>query len=434
MISRYTLPAMGRLWTEERRFALMLKVELLALEAQSNAGLVPRAAVAKIKRSITFQRSRISAIEQQTQHDVIAFLENLGESIGPLARYLHQGLTSSDVLDTALAVQMQEAADLLIQDAIGLRRALARQARRHRLTVMIGRTHGVHAEPTTFGLKLAGFYDQLGRGLDRLRRARATASVGKISGAVGTFAHLGPSVEAYVCRKLKLRPAPISTQIVPRDIHAEYLTSLAVVAGTLEQLAVEIRHLQRTEVLEAEEPFGRGQKGSSAMPHKRNPIACERVAGLARLVRSNAIAALENMALWHERDISHSSVERVILPDSTILLDYMLQTMTRVVGGLAVYPARMRENLERTHGLVFSGRVLIELMRRGLPRREAYAIVQRCALRAWREGVDFQRAVLDDAEARRHLNAAVLRRCCDLRDHTRHVNRIFARVGLGGRR
>ncbi len=430
MISRYTLPAMGRLWSEERRFALMLQVELLALEAQCKAGLVPRAAVTQIKRSITFRLSRIKHIEQRTQHDVIAFLESLGESIGPLARYVHRGLTSSDVLDTALAVQMREAADLLIQDAIGLRTALARQAQRHRLTLMIGRTHGVHAEPTTFGLKLAVFYDALGRGLDRLRRAREVASVGKISGAVGTFAHVGTGVEAYVCRTLGLRPAPISTQVIQRDVHAEYLTALAIVAGTLEQLAVEVRHLQRTEVLEAEEPFGHGQQGSSAMPHKRNPITCERITGLARLVRTNALAALENIALWHERDISHSSVERVILPDSTILLDYMLQTMTQVIGGLVVYPQRMRENVERTRGLVCSGRVLIALMERGLPRRQAYALVQRCAMRAWREETDFQRLLLEDAEVRRHLDARAVRDCCDLRHHTRYVNRIFARVGL----
>ena len=434
MISRYTLPAMGRLWSEERRFALMLEVELLALEAQCKEGLVPRAAVAKIKRSIRFKRSRIHSIEATTQHDVIAFLENLGESIGPLARYLHRGLTSSDVLDTALAVQMRAAADLLIEDAVRLRRAVARQAQRHRLTLMIGRTHGVHAEPTTFGLKLAVFYDALGRGLERLRRAREVASVGKISGAVGTFAHLGTGVEAHVCRKLGLRPAPISTQVIQRDIHAEYLTSLAVVAGTLEQLAVEIRHLQRTEVLEAEEPFGHGQKGSSAMPHKRNPITCERVAGLARLVRTNALAALENVALWHERDISHSSVERVILPDSTILLDYMLQMMTRVVEGLQVYPQRMRENVERTHGLVCSGRVLVALMDRGLARRRAYELVQRVAMRCWREGADFQRLLAADTDVRRHLDARTIADCCDLRHHTRHVNRIFARVGLGGGR
>jgi adenylosuccinate lyase len=350
--------------------------------------------------------------------------------VGPYGRYLHFGLTSSDVLDTSLAVLLRQATGLLIADLRGLLSALASLARRHKRTVMIGRTHGVHAEPTTFGLKLAVFYDEFRRHLARLECERGAVSVGKISGAVGTFANVDPRVERDVCRRLGLVPAPISTQIVQRDVHASFVTALALVGGSLEKLATEIRHLQRTEVREAEEPFGHGQKGSSAMPHKKNPITCERVTGLARLVRGYALAAMENIALWHERDISHSSVERVILPDATIALDYMLQTMTGVVKGLVVHPDRMRANLESTRGVSASGQVLLALMRQGLSRRRAYELVQRCALAAWRNGGRFVETLMKDQGIRKHLTPEEVRRCVSPEPHLKHVDRIFKRVGL----
>ncbi len=430
MIERYTRPQMGRLWSEETRLQLWLQVELLVLEAQARQGLVPRRALATIRRKARVSLARMRRFEARTQHDVIAFLEDVGASLGPEGRYLHAGLTSSDILDTALAVQLMQAADLLLTELRVLRRTLARQARRYRDTVMIGRTHGVHAEPTTFGLKLAVFYEEFGRHLERLQAARRTISVGKISGAVGTYASVAPSVERYVCRQLGLQPAPISTQIIQRDRHAHFVTTLALVGASLEKLATEIRHLQRTEVLEAEEPFGEGQKGSSAMPHKRNPIACERVTGLARLLRSYALAAMENVALWHERDISHSSVERVILPDATSALDYMLATMTRVITHLHVYPARMRENLALSRGLPFSGRVLVALMRAGVPRRQAYEWVQTCAMEAWRNRADFATVVQQHAQIRRHLSTQTLTRLFRVEEALKHRRQIFRRVGL----
>ncbi len=430
MIPRYTLPQMGRLWSDEHRLDVMLQVELLVLEAQARVGLVPRKAVTEIRKRVRVSLERVLQKEATTQHDVIAFIEHLEERVGPYGRYLHFGLTSSDVLDTSLAVLLRDAADGLIADLARLLKALAAQARRHKRTVMIGRTHGIHAEPTTFGLKLAMFYDELRRHLRRLQGVREEIAVGKISGAVGTFANVDPSVEQYVCRRLGLTPAPISTQILQRDLHASYASTLALVGGTLEQLATEIRHLQRTEVREVEEPFGHGQKGSSAMPHKKNPITCERIAGLSRLLRGYSVAAMENMALWHERDITHSSVERVILPDASIVLDYMLQTMTTVIEGLVVHPDRMRENLMSTHGVVFSGQVLLRLMRQGLSRTKAYELVQRHALAAWKDGRDFRAALLADREIRRHLTPAAIERCFDPRHHLRHVDQIFKRVGL----
>ncbi len=430
MIARYTLPQMGRLWSDEHRLDVMLQVELLVLEAQARLKIVPRKAVTEIRKRVRVSLERVQQKEATTQHDVIAFIEHLEERVGPYGRYLHLGLTSSDVLDTSLAVLLRDAADGLIADLTRLLKALAAQARRHKRTVMIGRTHGVHAEPTTFGLKLAMFYDELRRHLRRLQRVREEIAVGKISGAVGTFANVDPSVEQYVCRRLGLKPAPISTQIIQRDLHASYASTLALVGGTLEQLATEIRHLQRTEVREAEEPFGHGQKGSSAMPHKKNPITCERIAGLARLLRGYSVAAMENMALWHERDITHSSVERVILPDASIVLDYMLQTMTTVIQGLVVHQDRMRENLMSTHGVMFSGQVLLSLMHQGLSRTKAYELVQRHALAAWRDGRDFRAALLADRGIRRHLTPEAINRCFDPRHHLRHVDRIFKRVGL----
>ena len=430
MIARYTLPAMGSIWSDEHRLKVMLDVELLVLEAQSKLGLVPRRAVQAIRRRARVNLAQIARREARTRHDVIAFIEHLEDHVGPYGRYLHFGLTSSDVLDTSLAVLLQQATDVLLRDLRTVLGALAIQARRHKATLMIGRTHGVHAEPTTFGLKLAIFYDEFGRHLERLARARAEISVGKISGAVGTFANVNPRVEQEVCRRLALRPARISSQIVQRDLHAAYVSTLALVGGSLEKLATEIRHLQRTEVREAEEPFGHGQKGSSAMPHKKNPVTCERITGLSRLLRGYAVAAMENIPLWHERDISHSSVERVILPDATITLDYMLQTMTDVIRGLVVHPERMRANLESTRGVIYSGQVLLALLRRGLSRAQAYGLVQRCALLAWRDGQAFGDVLQRDPAIRRHLAPEAIRRCLDPRRHLKHVDRIFRRVGL----
>ena len=430
MIARYTLPEMGRLWSDEHRLQVMLQVELLVLEAQAKLGIVPRKAVSAIRRRVRLSLARVQQKEATTQHDVIAFIEHLEERVGPNGRYLHVGLTSSDVLDTSLAVLLRDAAEVLIDDLTQLLRAVATQARRHKRTLMIGRTHGVHAEPTTFGLKLAMFYDELRRHLERLQRVKDDISVGKISGAVGTFANVDPSVERYVCARLGLRPAPISTQIIQRDLHAAYVTALACLGGTLEKLATEIRHLQRTEVREAEEPFCHGQKGSSAMPHKKNPVTCERIVGLARLLRGYSVAAMENIALWHERDITHSSVERVILPDASLTLDYMLQTMTAVIAGLVVHADRMRANLLSTHGVVFSGQVLLALMRRGLSRTQAYELVQCNALAAWKDGRDFRDALLADRDVRRHLTPGAITRCLDPTRHLRHVDRIFKRVGL----
>jgi len=430
MIPRYTLPAMGRLWSDETRLSVMLRVELLVLEAQAKLGLVPRKAVTEIRKRVRLNLARVHAREAATRHDVIAFIEHLEERVGPYGRYLHFGLTSSDVLDTSLAVLLQSSSDLLLQELTRLLSALAAQARRHKRTLMMGRTHGVHAEPTTFGLKMAMFYDEFRRHLQRLQAVRQEVSVGKISGAVGTFANVDPAVERDVCRRLGLRAAPISTQIIQRDVHAAYVSVVALIGGSLEQLATEIRNLQRTEIREVEEPFGHGQKGSSAMPHKKNPVACERVAGLSRLLRGYSVAAMENIALWHERDITHSSVERIVLPDASILLDYMLQTMTGIIRGLVVHADRMQENLHRTRGVVYSGQVLLRLMERGLSRTQAYELVQRCALAAWQNGREFQDVVLADPVLRKHLSAEVLRRCVDPARHLRHVDRIFQRVGL----
>jgi adenylosuccinate lyase len=430
MINRYTLPDMGAVWSDEHRLRVMLDVELLVLEAQSRIGLVPRRAVEAIRRRARVSLKQVAKREAETRHDVIAFIESLEERVGPYGRYLHFGLTSSDVLDTSLAVLLRQAAGLLVKDLRGLLAALAPLARRHKRTVMIGRTHGVHAEPITFGLKLAVFYDEFRRHLARLECELEAVSVGKISGAVGTFANVDPKVERDVCRRLGLTPAPISTQIIQRDVHASFVTALALLGGSLEKLATEFRHLQRTEVREAEEPFGHGQKGSSAMPHKKNPVTCERITGLARLLRGYALAAMENIPLWHERDISHSSVERVILPDATIALDYMLQAMTGVVKGLVVHPDRMRTNLESTRGVSASGQVLLALMRQGLSRRHAYELVQRCALDAWRNGGQFAEILLKDKGIRRHLTPQTVRRCVSPEPHLKHVDQIFKRVGL----
>src|SRR6187402_1132217 len=389
---------MGRIWSDQRRYETWLLVETAAAEAMAAAGIVPAEAARDIRERGAFDIDRIEAIEQVTQHDVIAFTTAVAEHVGPSARWLHFGLTSSDVVDTAQALQMREACDLIVKDVAGLMEAVRNRAFEHRLTPMIGRTHGVHAEPMTFGLKLALWYAELQRDLERLLRARDVVAVGKISGAVGTFAHLDPSIESKVCETLGLQPAPVSSQVIQRDRHAELMSVLAITGASLEKFALEIRGLQKTEIGEVEEPFGKGQKGSSAMPHKRNPIGCEQIVGLARLLRGNAAAAFENIALWHERDISHSSVERVILPDSFIVLDHMLRRFTRIVRGMLVHVDRMKENLERSRGVVFSGTVLLELARRGVSREQAYEWVQRNAMRSFAEHLPFQALLEADPE------------------------------------
>jgi adenylosuccinate lyase len=431
VIARYTHPEMGRIWSDQRRFETWLAVEAAAADAMAAAGIVPAEAARDIRERGRFDAARIEEIERVTQHDVIAFTTNVAEHVGPSARWLHFGLTSSDVVDTALALQMTEACDLVLSGIEKLRASIRRRAEEHRATPMMGRTHGVHAEPMTFGLKLALWYAELGRSLERVRRARWTVAVGKISGAVGTFAHLDPSIEADVCARLGLEPAPVSSQIVQRDRHAELMTALAITAASLEKFALEIRGLQKTEIGEVEEPFAKGQKGSSAMPHKRNPVGCEQIVGLARLVRGNAMAALENVALWHERDISHSSVERVILPDSFIVLDHMLRRFSRIVDGMVVYPERMRENLARSRGVVFSGTILLELARRGLSRERAYEIVQRNAMRAFHEGRDFKGLLLEDADLIATLPAAEVEKAFDLDVQLRNVGQVIDRVFAG---
>jgi adenylosuccinate lyase len=428
MIPRYTHPEMGAIWSEPRRYETWLEVELAAADAMADAGLVPAEAARELRARAAFDVARIEEIEQATQHDVIAFTTAVAEHVGPAARWLHFGLTSSDVVDTAQAIQMREACDLIVKGIAGLMEAVRGRAEEHRRTPMIGRTHGVHAEPMTFGLKLALWYAELQRDLDRVLRAREIVAVGKISGAVGTFAHLDPAIEAGVCERLGLQPAPVSSQVIQRDRHAELMCMLAITAASLEKFALEIRGLQKTEIGEVEEPFGKGQKGSSAMPHKRNPIGCEQITGLARLVRANAVAALENVALWHERDISHSSVERVILPDSFIALDHMLRRFTRIVRGMVVYPERMRENLNRSRGVVFSGTVLLELARRGLSREQAYEWVQRNAMRSFHEHKDFKELLLADPDLMKVLTPVEVEKAFDLDDHLRNVDVIFDRV------
>ena len=428
MIPRYTHPEMGRIWTDQCRYETWLRVETAAAEAMAEAGMIPADAARDIRERGAVDAARVDEIEATTQHDVIAFTTAVAERVGESARWLHFGLTSSDVLDTALALQMREACDLILQDLNGLLDAVQARAEEHRCTPMIGRTHGIHAEPMTFGLKLALWHAELVRDRVRVRRARDIISVGKISGAVGTYAHLDPSIETRVCERLGLTPAPVSSQVLQRDRHAEVLGALAITAASLEKFALEVRGLQKTEIGEVEEPFGKGQKGSSAMPHKRNPIGCEQVAGLARLVRSNAMAALENVALWHERDISHSSVERVIVPDSFLALDHMLRRFTRIVRGLVVHPDRMRENLARLRGVIFSGTVLLELARRGVSREQAYEWVQRNAMRSFHEAAEFKTLLLNDAEIVAELPPEAIERAFDLEVQLRHVDRIFERV------
>ena len=419
---------MGRIWSDQHRYETWLLVETAAAEAMAAAGIVPPEAARDIRERGGFDVARIEEIEQVTQHDVIAFTTAVAERVGPSARWMHFGMTSSDAIDTAQALQMREACDLILKDLDVLGEAVRERAFQHRGTAMIGRTHGVHAEPMTFGLKLALWYAELARNVERVRRARTAISVGKISGAVGTYAHLPPSIEADVCKRLGLEPAPVASQVIQRDRHAELLAALAITAGSLEKFALEIRGLQKTEIGEVEEPFAKGQKGSSAMPHKRNPIGCEQVVGLARLLRGNCQAAFENIALWHERDISHSSVERVILPDSFIALDHMLRRFTRIVRGMVVYPNRMSENLNRSRGLVFSGTVLLELLKKGVSREQAYELVQRNAMLSFAEQRDFKSLLESDADISRVLSKLEIERAFDLHEQFRHVDHIFERV------
>jgi len=428
MIERYTRPEMGRIWTLENKYRKWLDVEVAVCEARAERGEIPPQAMQDIREKAAFNVCRIDAIEKETQHDVIAFLTNVAEHVGPASRFIHEGLTSSDVLDTANALLFVEAADLLLQDVDQLLAVLKRRAFEFKDTVTIGRSHGVHAEPMTFGMKFALWYAEMRRNRERLERARQTMRVGKISGAVGTYANIDPDIEARVCRRLGLEPAPISTQVIQRDRYAEFFATLALIGCSIEKIAVEIRHLQRTEVREAEEYFAPGQKGSSAMPHKRNPIACENLSGLARILRTNALAAMENVALWHERDISHSSVERVIGPDSTILCDTMLVRLTRVLDRLLVYPDRMRRNLELTGGLFYSQRVLLALTGKGLSREEAYRLVQRNAMKVWHEGGNLKERLQEDQEIMRCLSPEELAPLFDLGYHLKHVDTIFKKV------
>jgi len=428
MIPRYSRAEMARIWEPETRFGIWLKIELYAAEAMAELGLIPKDAVEVAKKKAGFDIDRIDEIEREVKHDVIAFLTSVAEHVGPEARFLHSGLTSSDVLDTCFNVQLVEAADLLIADLDALLAAIKTRAYEHKTTITVGRSHGIHAEPTTFGLKLAVAYAEFARSRERMVTAREEVATCAISGAVGTFAHVDPRVEAYVAKKLGLKPEPISTQVVPRDRHAAYFATLAVVASSVERLSTEIRHLQRTEVLEAEEFFSAGQKGSSAMPHKRNPVLSENLTGLARVVRGYAMPALENVALWHERDISHSSVERMIGPDATVTLDFALNRLTGVIENLVIYPERMQANMDRLGGLIHSQRVLLALTSAGVSREDAYRLVQRNAMKVWQENKDFLEELLADEDVTKALSPEVIRDQFDLGYHTKHVDDIFARV------
>jgi len=428
MIERYTRPEMAAIWTVEKRYQTWLKVEILATEAWAELGEVPREAIEVIKKKASFDATKIDEIEKVVKHDVIAFLTSVNESIGPESRFLHKGMTSSDLIDTSFAVLLKEASEIIISDIKRCMEILKRRAMEHKMTPTMGRSHGIHAEPVTFGLKMALMYEEMKRNLARMERAKDVISCGAISGAVGTFANIPPFVEEYVCKHLGLTPEPVSTQVIQRDRHAEFFTTLALIASSIENFSVELRHLQRTEVLEAEEYFSPGQKGSSAMPHKRNPISAENLTGLARLVRSNSFAAMENVALWHERDISHSSVERVIGPDSTIMMNYMLNRFTDLMDKLIVYPENMMKNLNQLHGLIHSQRVLLALTTAGASREEAYNLVQRNAMKVWAEGKDFKELLLSDQDVTRYLDKKEIENSFDLNYHLKNVDYIFNRV------
>lgn len=428
MISRYSLPKMSAIWQDESKFGKFLEIELLACEAHSKLKKIPPKALVKIRQKAKFNIKRINELEKKTQHDIVAFVSCVGESLGVYAKYLHIGLTSSDLLDTTLALQAREASDILIEGLERLLKVLAQKAKRYKDMVCIGRTHGIHAEPVTFGLKLALMYDETKRNLERLKRAKEEISIGKISGAVGTYSNIEPIVEEYVCKRLGLRPALAATQIISRDIHAQFLNTLALIGASLEKFATEIRHLQRTEVLEVEEPFGEGQKGSSAMPHKRNPVICERICGLSRVLRANALVALENVNLWHERDISHSSSERIIFPDSTIALDYIINKFIEVISGLTVYPDNMLKNLIKTKGLIFSQRLLLMLMDKGIMRSQAYDLVQALAMRSWKDELDFKALVQHDKDIAKYLSSKEIESCFELGYYLRNIDAIFKRL------
>ena len=428
MIPRYTLAEMASIWEPKNKFKIWLKIEVLACEALAKRGEIPKTALKNIQEKSNFKVERIDEIEREVKHDVIAFLTCVAEYVGDSARYMHLGMTSSDVLDTALAVQLKQASNLILKELKAFQTVLKKQALKHKMTPVMGRSHGIHAEPLTFGLKVANWYEEVGRNIERVKRARSSISYGQISGAVGTFACIHPEVEEYVCSKLGLKPAPVSNQIIQRDRHAEFFTTLAIVAGTIDKIATEIRHLQRTEVLEAEEFFSSGQKGSSAMPHKRNPVVSEQMCGLSRMVRSNAFAALENIALWHERDISHSSVERVIAPDSTILMHYMLKKMTKMMEHLIVYPKNMMRNLEKTEGLIFSQSVLLALVEKGISREEAYSLVQKNAMQSWTKGKDFLNLLKKDKKVSSLLTKKEIEKIFNLKAQFKNVNIIFKRI------
>lgn len=430
MINRYTYPEMASIWTEENEFRTILKVEIHAAEIMGEMGQIPAEAVPVIREKADFSMARLREIEQETHHDILAFLQAVAENVGEEAKYIHMGLTSTDVKDTALGSMMNQACDIIIADLEKFRDVLKRRAAEHKYTVMIGRTHGIHAEPITLGLKFALWLDEVERDIERVKRAQKTVAVGKISGAVGTYANVDPKVEAYICEKMGITPAKLATQVIQRDRHAELMTTLAIVASSLDKFATEVRNLQRTDIREVEEYFHPGQKGSSAMPHKRNPITCERVSGLARVVRGNALAALENVALWHERDITHSSVERVILPDSFLLLDYMLRKFTNIVDKLLVYPDAMKANMEKTGGLVFSQRLLLALVDKGVVRETAYRWVQRNAMARWMEGADFKTNVINDEDIKKYLTPAEIDGAFEYSYYLRHVDTIMARFGL----
>lgn len=430
MIERYTLPEIANIWSEENKFSIWLKIEIYASEANNILGIVPAKALRNIKSKASFNVKKINEIEAVVKHDVIAFLTNVGSYIGPDSRFVHYGMTSSDVLDTALSVQMKEAGELLLKQLVVLKKSLGKIAKKYKYLPMVGRTHGVHAEAVTLGLKFALWYDEVNRDIERLKTAIKTASVGKISGAVGTYEHLNPFVERYVCKKLGLKPVNAATQIIQRDVHAEYLTTLAIIASSLEKFATEIRHQQKTEVLELEEPFTKGQKGSSAMPHKKNPVICERIAGLARIIRGNSIAAMENVNLWHERDISHSSVERMILPDSTMLLYYMLVKMIEVIDGLVVNKDNIAKNLNRTHGLIYSQRALLKLVEYGLTREQAYKVVQDNAMRSWRTGEEFKDLLVADKTVSSKIKPADIEAIFDPKKVMKNIDYIFKRTGI----
>ncbi|TGB01041.1 adenylosuccinate lyase [Halobacillus salinus] len=430
MIERYTRPEMGAIWTEENRFNAWLEVELLACEAWSELGVIPKEDVEKLRAGASFDVERIHEIEAETRHDVVAFTRAVSETVGEERKWVHYGLTSTDVVDTALSYQLKQANDIIRQDLVRFIDILGEKAQEHKHTVMMGRTHGVHAEPTTFGLKLALYYEEMKRNLERLDLAIEHIQVGKLSGAVGTYANIDPFVEEHVCEKLGLKPAPVSTQTLQRDRHAHYVSTLALIATSIEKIAVEIRGLQKTETREVEEFFAKGQKGSSAMPHKRNPIGSENMTGMARVLRGEMLTAFENVPLWHERDISHSSAERVILPDATIALNYMLNRFANIVKNLTVFPERMQENMEKTFGLIFSQRVLLTLIDEGMVREEAYDLVQPKAMDSWERGVPFRDLIESDERITSTLSTEQLDACFDYKHHLKNVDRIFDRIGL----